>query len=65
MSTSAEITKILTSEFGLDESAIDDDTPLFSSGLLDSLSSVKLLMELEGQFGLSISPLRMSIMSNK
>ncbi len=61
MSVRAEITDILTSEFGIDVGDLAGDTPLFSSGLLDSLSSVRLLMALEGRFGLSISPLDVSI----
>lgn len=61
MSISAEITETLASEFGVDAGAIDGDTPLFSSGLLDSLNSVRLLMKLEGQFGLSMSPLDVSL----
>jgi len=47
--------------FGLEAADIDGDAPLFSSGTLDSLSSLRLLMSLEGQFGLSISPLDVSL----
>ena len=35
-------------------SEINDDTPLVSGGLVDSMSIVDLILELEGAFGVSI-----------
>ena len=60
MSKHEEIKKILEKDFGLDLLGINDDTKLFSSGLLDSLSSLNLLMSLESNFGIKISPLDIS-----
>jgi acyl carrier protein len=61
MSLAAEVNAILSSEFGLDTSELNPADPLFSTGRLDSLSSLKLLMSLESAFGLSISPLDVSL----
>ncbi len=62
MTTKAdEIKDILKSEFGLDGGNLTLETPLFSSSLLDSLNSLKLLMALEARYGLSISPLDVSL----
>lgn len=61
MSVEENVRSILSSEFGLDTTALAGDAPLFSSGLLDSLSSLRLLMSLEKEFRLSISPLDVSL----
>ncbi len=57
----AEIRQILKAEFGLDAENLATDAPIFSSGLLDSLSSMKLLVALEAAFGIKISPLDVSL----
>ena len=46
------ITAFLVSQLGVDAGGISDDTPLFSSGLVDSFSLVRLMvfLETEGQF---------------
>lgn len=61
MTIETDVRTILSTDFGLEAADIDGDAPLFSSGTLDSLSSLRLLMSLEGQFGLSISPLDVSL----
>ena len=40
---------------------IGDDTLLFSSGLLDSLSAVSLLFSLNDDLGISLSPLDVAL----
>ncbi len=61
MTVEENIRSILSAEFGLDAENIVADAPIFSAGLLDSLNSLRLLMQLEGHFGLSISPLDVSL----
>ena len=56
-----DIRNLLKREFGLDSSSLGTEDALFSSGLLDSLSSVNLLAVLETEFGVTISPLDVSI----
>lgn len=43
------------------EPEIADDAPLFSSGLLDSLSAVKLLFTINDDLGISLSPLDVAL----
>jgi acyl carrier protein len=61
MTIETDVRAILSNEFGLKAADIDGDAALFSSGTLDSLSSLRLLMSLESAFGLSISPLDVSL----
>lgn len=43
------------------EADIDNDTRLFSSGLLDSLSAVSLLFSLNDELGITLSPLDVAL----
>lgn len=61
MATKDDIREILQSELGLDTSSLADDDGIFSTGLLDSLSSLRLLMGIEQKYGISISPLDVSL----
>lgn len=61
MSTSETIRRILKDHLGLDTADLSGDELLFSSGRLDSLNSLRLLLALEGEFGVSISPLDVSL----
>ena len=54
------IRELVVNEFGLDAS-VQDDTVLFSSGLLDSLGAVQLLTLLEDNLGVTLSPLDVSL----
>ena len=45
----------MTDRMGLDPEGVEDDTPLFSSGLLDSFSMVDLIMHVEGHTGRRMS----------
>jgi acyl carrier protein len=47
---------ILENELGVDTSAIVDDTPLFSSGMVDSFALVTLMTEIERAEGFRIQP---------
>jgi acyl carrier protein len=56
-----KIRRILSREFGLMADSLELDQPIFSSGLLDSLSSLRLVMSLEKFFGVHVSPLDISL----
>lgn len=49
------------SRMGLDTDGIDDQTPLFSSSLLDSFSMVDLIMFIEQQAGVRMDPFDVSL----
>jgi acyl carrier protein len=51
----------LNDRMGLDVSSISDDTPLFSSSLLDSFSMVDLIMYIEKESGVVLSPTDVSL----
>lgn len=55
-----KIRALVIDNLGLDVN-VDDDTLLFSSGLLDSLSAVSLLFALNDDLGISLSPLEVSL----
>lgn len=61
MTIEAEIRDVLETEFGLDTSDLHNDRALFSSGLLDSLNSLRLLLALSDKYDLSVSPLDVSL----
>lgn len=61
MTLETDIRSILSADFGLDTEGLSSDEALFSSGLLDSLSSLRLLMSLESRFNVPISPLDVSL----
>ncbi len=41
---------------GEDPAALTDDTPLMTTGILDSIAVVKMVTFLENQFGITIKP---------
>lgn len=51
----------LSTRLGLDLSEVDDNTELFSTGLLDSFSMVELIMIVESECGVSVNPLDVSL----
>ena len=55
-----KIRALVIENLGLDAD-IGDDTLLFSSGLLDSLSAVSLLFSLNDDLGISLSPLDVAL----
>jgi acyl carrier protein len=59
--TIKKVRGILRSEFGLKESELEDEAPIFSAKVLDSLNSLKLLLFLEREFNLKISPFDVSL----
>ncbi len=54
--SSAEIRSFLASDLGVDTSVLRDDTPLFSSGLIDSFSLVSLLSFIEDTAKIQMNP---------
>jgi D-alanine--poly(phosphoribitol) ligase subunit 2 len=46
----------LVTRFGIDRTHLDDDTALFSSGLIDSLSVMDLVCFVESEIGCTIPP---------
>ena len=50
------IATYIESTFGVDKAELGDDTPLFSSGLLDSFSVADLLMFLEDAGNFVVEP---------
>ena len=46
----------LVTQFRVDRARLDDDTGLFSSGLIDSLSVMDLVCFVEGEIGCPIPP---------
>ena len=57
-STDTLIREFILREFleGEDPSELTDETPLMSSGILNSLATLKLVSFLEERFGISIAP---------
>lgn len=51
---------LVIENLGLDAD-VGDDTLLFSSGLLDSLSAVSLLFSLNDELGIALSPLDVAL----
>ena len=49
-----QVIDLLEELTGTDEVRENQDVELFEEGLLDSLGTVQLLVELEGQFGLTV-----------
>lgn len=61
MALENDVRSVLDADFGVKVNELEDDTPIFSSGMLDSLGSVRLLLSLEDKFGVSISPLDVTL----
>ena len=51
----------LANEMALDISTVDDDTPLFSSSLLDSFSMVDLMMFIETSAAIKMDPTEVNL----
>ena len=54
--TKDTLTSYLKDKIGVDTSTIDDQTPLFSSGLIDSFSLVDLMTFIETEGGFKLNP---------
>ena len=57
----SQIVAFLVSELGVDSAKVSDDTPLFSSGLIDSFSLVRLLGFIESKAQIRIEPTDVSL----
>ena len=51
-----ELVNFIVTNLGVDEDSITDETPLLSSGLVDSFGMVELLVFVEAQTAASIDP---------
>lgn len=51
----------LGERMGLDTASIEEETPLFSSNLLDSFSMVDLIMFIEKEGGVTLNPADVSL----
>ena len=56
MLTEEALMRYLSAKMGIDTKAVAADTPLFSSGLLDSFSMVDLLMFIESEAAMRLEP---------
>jgi acyl carrier protein len=56
-----DVLQILESSLYLDVSAIEETTPLFSSGLIDSFSLATLIVEIETRAGFRMEPLDITL----
>ena len=52
---------LLETELGVDTSDVEGDTPLFSSGLIDSFSLVSLLTCIESKWGFKVAPMEVNL----
>lgn len=52
----AKMREILTDELGCDLQDVDNDTLLFSTGVVDSFTLVSLIMAVEREAGIRINP---------
>ena len=59
--THDEIVKFFESECGLKADALDDDTSLFSTRLLDSLDLIDLITFLEKSYGIKVHPMEVGV----
>ncbi len=56
-----QIVSYLVDELGLDENEVDDGTPLFSTGILDSFGLVSLMQHIETTCGFKIKATEVSL----
>jgi acyl carrier protein len=59
--TPSVLSNYLSDQLGIDTAGITDDTPLFSSGLIDSFSMLDLVVFIEKNAGFRIKPTEMTM----
>lgn len=59
--TRDDIFSALKTELGVNTAGLDESTPLFSAGLIDSFSLVTLIMFLETRGGISVQPMDVTL----
>lgn len=59
--TTEDIRKFLSDTFSLPAAELKDETPLFSSGRLDSFHLIEMLGGLESTYGVKVSPGEVSL----
>jgi len=58
--TSESLKTFIASQFGL-RRPLQDDTPIFSQGLLDSFSMIELISHLEAEAGIRVRPMEVTL----
>jgi len=61
MTTKEQLRRYLGNDLGLDVGRISDETPLFSSGMVDSFALVKLIVWIEDRTGIRVNPLDVTL----
>jgi acyl carrier protein len=51
----------LSNDLGVETDELDDETPIFSSGLLDSFTMVDVIMFIEQEGGIKIEPMEVNL----
>lgn len=59
--STASLREFIAHKCGLDPSALDGPTPLFSTGLLDSFNLIDLVTHIEAAAGIKITPGEISL----
>lgn len=59
--TVAQVRSLLIEAWGLDPAEVEDDAPLFTSGLLDSLSAVEIIVFVEKHTKTAIDRTQLSL----
>ncbi|HEY4215974.1 MAG TPA: acyl carrier protein [Gemmatimonadaceae bacterium] len=59
--TAEAVIEYLEQSRGIPRASLTNDAPLFTSGLLDSIDILNLIMFLETKFGVVVSPLEVSL----
>lgn len=59
--TRDDIITALRTELGVNTDGVDESTPLFSGGLIDSFSLVSLMLFLETRGGISVQPMDVTL----
>ena len=61
MLTADKLIAFFDTELGIDPSAVKEDTPLFSSGLIDSFSLLTVIDFLERSFSFRMNPMDVNL----
>jgi acyl carrier protein len=59
--TRDDVLRALRDQLGVDTSTLEDSTPLFSTGIIDSFSLVSLIMFVESEGGITVEPLDVNL----
>ena len=59
--TKENLLEAMRDELGVDTSGVEDETPLFSSGLIDSFSLLSLIVVIETKAEIRVAPLDVNL----